>query len=210
MKRALVLLLFAVAATAAEPVKVGVFSAGDLDGWESKTFRGATTYALTESEGRRVLRADSRAAASGMYKRVHIDLEQTPYLRWSWRVTRTFGQLDETQKRGDDYPARVYVVFSGGVFFWNTRALNYVWASAQPQGAIWPNAYTGNAQMLAVRSGNARVGEWVEERRNVRADFQRLFGRDVRYVDAVALMTDTDDTGESAIAYYGDIYFSAD
>lgn len=201
------LALFAVAPR----VDVGRFSDGRLDGWETKKFHGETRYTLMDSEGRRVLAAESRASASGLYKKMRIDLAQTPYLYWSWKIEHTFGErVDETTKAGDDYPARVYMVFSGGVLFWRTQALNYVWASNRPEGSNWPNAYTANAHMLAVRSGGARAGQWVHERRDVRADYRRLFGGDVRYVDAVALMTDTDNTGGMAKAYYGDIYFAAE
>ena len=210
MKFVAALVLIGVALAADQRVVVGAFSNGDLSGWEPKKFQGLTDYRLVQDHGRQALRAESRAAASGLYQRVRIDLDQTPYLHWSWKIERVVGAADETVRSGDDYAARVYVVFSGGVFFWSTRALNYVWASQQSSGATWPNAFTANAHMLALRSGNDQAGKWVSERRDVRADYRRLFGTDVRYVDAVALMTDTDNTGAAAIAYYGDIYFSAE
>lgn len=201
-------LIVALGVSAAEPVRLGEFSEAKLDGWTEKHFAGTTEYVLTEDAGRRVLRAVSRASASGLYKHRRIDLDETPYLHWSWKVEKTLGRLDETTKAGDDYPARVYVIVSGGLFFWQTRVVNYVWASNQPQGETWSNAYTANAGMIALRSGDAQAGIWLSERRNVREDFRRVHGLDVRYVDAVALMTDTDNTGKSATAYYGDIYFS--
>jgi hypothetical protein len=209
-----VLFLFAVLcaslAGAADRVSVGAFSTGNLDGWTAKIFSGETEYAIVENQGRRVLRAVSRATASGMYKRVQVDLTKTPYLHWSWEVENTLGALDETVKAGDDYPARVYVIASGGIFFWQTRAVNYVWANRQPQGAVWPNAFTASNRMIAVRSGDSQLGRWLDERRNVREDFRRVFGRDVLSVDAVALMSDSDNSGKAAVAHYGDIYFSAD
>jgi len=210
VKSAAIFLLMGMALAADQRLVVGAFSQGELDDWEPKQFRGSTEYRLVDDDGRRVLRADSRAAASGLYRRIRIDLERTPYLHWSWKIERTVGAPDETIKAGDDYAARVYVVFSRGIFFWNTRAINYVWASHQASGATWPNAFTANAQMLALRSGNELAGRWLDERRDVRADYRRLFGAEIRYVDAVALMTDTDNSGGAAVAYYGDIYFSAE
>jgi len=210
MKLASIAAILALAFAADQRVPVATFSAGDLDGWDTKTFRGTTEYELVEEQGRRAVRAVSRGTASGRYKRIRVDLTQTPYLHWSWKIERVLTGNDETVKAGDDYAARVYVVFSTGPFFWNTRAVNYVWASSQPPGATWPNAFTANAQMLALRSGNHHAGRWVDERRNVRADYRRLFGADIRYVEAVAIMTDTDNTKGSATAYYGDIYFSSD
>lgn len=206
----LILLPLASTALAANGrVYIGRFSDGTLNGWTTKEFHGKTLYRLVNDGGRTVLRAVSHASASGLYKRVHIDLDRTPYLHWSWKVANTLGPLKEHTRAGDDYPARIYIVFSGGLLFWRTRAINYVWSNDQPVGSEWPNAYTDHDQMVAVESGNSRLHKWVSERRNIRADFRRLFGSNVRYVNAVAVMTDTDNSGKSATAEYGNIYFAA-
>jgi hypothetical protein len=172
-------------------------------------FTGKTHYSLKRSDGRLALRAESNAAASGLYRKVNVDLDKTPVLNWTWKVDNVLAGADEHIRAGDDYSARVYVVFSGGPRFWRTRAINYVWSNKQPVDSIWPNAFTGNARMIAVESGTGRVEQWVSERRDVRADYQRLFGEKPGRVDAVAIMTDTDNTGATAAAWYGDIWFSA-
>ena len=193
----------------AERVIVGNFSTGDLNGWEPKSFKGETHYTLTDNRGNKVLKAESNNSASGMVREIKIDLKQTPFLHWSWKTEDVFEDVNERTKEGDDYPARVYVVFSGGLFFWKTRAINYVWSSNQPLGSSWPNAFTSNARMIAVESGNAKTGEWINERRNVLADFRQLFHEEPGSVDAIAIMTDTDNSGQSAISWYGDIWFSS-
>ena len=183
---------------------------GDIAEWEEKSFEGRTVYETVRQDGRTVVRATSRGTASGLYLQRRIDLDETPILRWTWRVDGTLGDIDERTRAGDDYSARVYVIRSHPVFLWRTRAVNYVWASTRVTGETWPNAYTDAARHVAVRSGDAHAGEWVEERRDVRADFTELFGESVRYVDAVAIMTDTDNTGGAAVAYYGDITFTSE
>jgi hypothetical protein len=139
---------------------------------------------------------------------VDVDLNQTPFLNWSWRVKNVFTGNVERSKAGDDYPARIYVVVSGGLFFWKSKAINYVWSSNQPVGSEWPNAYTGNAIMIAVRAGDKQLGQWVSERRNVREDLKRVFGDDLPHIDVVAVMVDGDNTGQAATSYFGDIFFS--
>lgn len=191
-------------------VDVALFSQGDLKDWQSRHFSGTTDYTLGEDEGRRALRADSRAAASGLFREVPVDLAATPYLYWSWKVDGVLRGNDERSREGDDYAARVYVVFSGGLWFWRTRAVNYVWSSHQPIETTWFNAYTGNARMIAVESGATHAGKWIHERRDVRADYRRLFGEEPGRIVAVALMTDTDNTGAAAGAWYGDIWFAAE
>ncbi|HLF96887.1 MAG TPA: DUF3047 domain-containing protein [Methylococcaceae bacterium] len=207
----LLLCFAAVVAAAGLRIPVGEFSQGRLVGWETKIFQGETRYGLMELDGRAVLKAESRGTASGLVRKMAVDLENTPYLHWSWRAENTLGKLNERTKSGDDYPARLYVVVSGALAFWRTRSLNYVWASALPAGSAWPNAFAGQSvRMLALRSGEEETGRWHEEKRNVRDDLKRYFKEDIRQIDAVALMTDTDNTGGQAVAYYGDIYFASE
>lgn len=195
---------------AGERIDIARFSQGELNGWQTKAFAGETRYVLERSDGRLALHAESSSAASGLYRKVNVDLGKTPVLNWSWKIENVLAGSDEHTRAGDDYPARVYVVFSGGLAFWRTRAINYVWSNRQPVDSHWPNAFTSNALMIAVQSGPGRVGEWVEERHDVRADYRRLFGTEPGNVDAVAIMTDTDNTRTAARAWYGDIWFSAE
>ncbi|HEY0633935.1 MAG TPA: DUF3047 domain-containing protein [Gammaproteobacteria bacterium] len=210
MKAHLFALLLVCTSGAAEErrIEVGRFAQRDLSGWQTETFAGETRYELESTGDGFVLRADSQGTASGRVRRITIDLEQTPYLHWSWRVGNIFRGNDERSRRGDDYPARLYVIFSGGVRFWRTRAINYVWSSHLPVGTSWPNAFTRQAHMLAVDSGQAELNQWVSHRRDVRADYRRLFGEEATTIDAVAIMSDSDNTGQHATAWYGDIWFS--
>jgi len=180
----------------------------DLSVWESWDFSGVTHYSKVNLDGRAALKAVSESTASGVYRKIRVDLEKTPMLHWSWRVENTLGDIDETSKGGDDYPARVYIMASHPVYFWKTTTLTYVWSSAQPEGTAWPNAYTDNARVIAVRSGASGLQRWHAELRNVGEDFRQFFGKNVRYIDAVAVMTDTDNTHSRAVAYYGNIWFS--
>lgn len=196
--------------SSAEVIEVANFQAGDLAGWEEKEFKGKTDYKIQNLDGLKVLTAKSSSSASGMFREITVDLEKTPYLNWSWKVDNVFENINERTKVGDDYPARVYVIVSGGAFFWRTKALNYVWSSNQEVGSSWPNAFTSKAVMMAVQSGPEKVGKWVRQKRNIREDFKRYFGKDIKELDAVAIMTDTDNAGGQATAHYGNIYFSSE
>jgi hypothetical protein len=61
--------------------------------------------------------------------------------------------------------------------------------------------------MVAVESGDGNAGRWVDEERNLVEDYRRAFGENPPMVGAVAIMTDTDNTGEHAVAWYGAIRF---
>ena len=191
-------------------IKLGEFSKGSLTGWESKVFSGKTQYQIKQQGNLRSLSAVSNKGASGLGVRKRIDLTKTPFLNWSWRVDKPLPPLKETTKAGDDYAARLYVIIDGGLFIWKTKALNYVWSSTQAKGSKWNNAFAPrNARMLSVRDRSNGPGQWLKEKQNVQQDFQNLYGFTPRFIDGVALMTDTDNSGGSAAASYGDIFFSA-
>jgi len=207
---ALILLLLTATLSSASITRVDVLKLPDINAWEKQVFSGVTSYELHEIDGRQVLKAISKQSASGLVREIEVDLTETPYMNWSWKVDSILSDVEETKKSGDDYAARVYVVISDGFFFWQTRALSYVWASKQAKGSTWPNAFTGKATMVAVESGEDSVGEWVEEKRDVLDDINNLLGIDATRIDAVAIMTDTDNSRQSATAYYGDIFFTSE
>ncbi len=191
----------------ADEIQVSRFASDGLKGWESKSFKGDTAYTIVQEDGRTVLKAHAKGAASGLSKKLKFNPQTHRYLKWSWKIAGTVTGGNEKSKQGDDYAARVYVVFPGR-FFWQMRALNYIWANQLPKGEFVPNAFTSNAMLLAVQSGPSKAGQWVTEQRDILADFRRVFGEDPPEAGAIAIMTDTDNTGAEATAWYGDITLS--
>ncbi len=180
------------------------FESGNLTGWEEEVFRGKTRYEVIPDGPGRVLRAESEGTASALVFRKSYRLEDFPFLSWRWKVDQVLDRGDARTREGDDYAARLYVVFPHW-FPPKTRSINYIWANRLPRGSFLPNPYFGNAVMLAVESGGERVGLWRQERRNVLEDYRAIFGEAPPQVGAIAIMTDTDNTGESARAFYDDI-----
>lgn len=200
-------LAFVPSAQAAERV----FTPSEIVDWEVKSFVGRTDYELVQKDGRAAVHAScTDATSSGLYLRREIDLTKTPVIEWGWNVRNTYGAIDETRKAGDDYPARIYVVDRHPILPWRTRALSYVWSSAMPKGADWTNAYAEQVHMIAADSGTQGLDTWQSYRRNLRADFRRYHDRDVESVDAIAIMSDCDDTGKSSEAWFGEIRLRAE
>jgi hypothetical protein len=220
-------------AQAGAVIEVGKFSAGTLgqalpDGWKPLTFKKVerhTRYELVKDGSSVVVKARSEASASGLTREIRIDAREYPIVRWRWKVENLLEKSDIRRKDGDDYPARLYVTFeyepdkvsfsrrakyqAGRLIFGDIpiAALNYVWDTRAPAGLFADNAYTDFAKMVVVRSGPQSVGAWVEEERNVYDDYKKAFGEEPPMIKGVAIMTDTDNTKESATAYYGDIVF---
>lgn len=204
-----VVLALAVTATGtatgpAAPIVIDDFERGRSERWEERRFQGQTEYTVIADDDGRVLRAESRNAASGLVYELKFDPRVHQVLTWRWKVENLVKGSDPTRKAGDDYPARVYVVFPHW-FPPRTKSLNYIWATDFPEGEHIRNPFFGNAVMIAVQSGGQNVGRWVTERRNLVDDYRMVFGEDPPQAGAVAIMTDTDQTGETAVAYYDDI-----
>jgi Protein of unknown function (DUF3047) len=193
-----------VGAARAETVWIDRFEGGLAPRWEEKTFKGRTLYDVVAEGSGHVLRARSQDAASGLIYRTEYDLTRFPRLAWRWKVENILQKGDARSKAGDDYSARVYVIFPHW-FAPKTRSINYIWANRLPRGTFVPNPFFGNAVMLAVQSGPERVGEWISEERDVAADYRTIFGEEPPLAGGVAIMTDTDNTGEAAVAYYDDL-----
>ena len=231
---ALALAAVSLLAFAQDAPESGAFSrqspGGQPQGWKPLTFRNIdkhTSYTLVSDNGVTVLEARANASASGLTRdlsALNLSIRDTPILKWRWKIAGTIKNADVGTKEGDDYPARVYVTFrydperaglgmrmqygAAKTFYGEYpphAAINYVWDGKAPAGTMVPNAYTARAMMLVVESGAKRVGEWVEVERNVYEDYKRAFKEEPPPLLGIALMTDTDQTGEAATAWYGDI-----
>lgn len=219
----------AVLAAPAVPAFSQMFVGGPVEGW--RAFRPApkaadTRYSLVADEGVPVLRAQADKSMSALTHAVRVDTRRFPLLRWRWKIDAPVEKADMTRKAGDDYAARVYVMFdyprarlplaarlgmavAESVYGQQlpTAALNYVWDNRQPVGTIRPNAYTDRARMIVLRSGPGEQGQWRTETRDLRADFRAAFGEEPPDVVGLAIATDTDNTGGRALAWFGDIEF---
>lgn len=217
------------AGAASPPIDVGRFTAPADPaalpaGWEALAFKKiprATRYTVVRDGDGWVLKAESDASASGLYHPLDVDPRAYPRLTWRWKVADVLMKGDARTKAGDDYPARVYVAFrydpADATTWEKTKygayrllygtyppraVLSYIWDNRLPPGTILDNAYTDRARMIVVRSGAAEAGRWLTETRNVLDDYRRAFGSEPPRIAGIAVMTDTDDTGERAVAWY--------
>lgn len=233
---AVVVLLGAASALAGDDrVIAGAFSAERPGaalpaGWTPLEVAGIqvrTRYRLADDNGTTVLRADSEGGASGLSRQLRINPAELPWLRWRWKVGNLIESADLRRKSGDDFPARLYVMFDYPLdqlpFLERNRlrlaralfdphlpaaTLCYVWDGKAPVETIAPSAYTDRVRIIVVESGAARVKQWVDIQRNIARDFRAAFGENPPPVSAIAVATDTDNTGTFATAFFGDISFN--
>jgi Protein of unknown function (DUF3047) len=230
-----VALLFALTGTAlAQKQPVAPFSAAQAGGplppgWaplKLSSLKRQTEYKLVQDQGIVVLDAKADAAASGLLDVVDFDLKSTPVMQWRWKISNLIEGADNTNAAKEDSPVRIVLGFEGDkskLGFRDRTAsslakagsgrelpyaqINYIWSNTKPVGTIIENPHTKRVQMIVAATGPAGVGKWIVLKRNVYDDFKRAFGEEPGRLTEVGVLTDTDNTGESVEAWYGDIEF---
>ncbi len=200
------------------------------DPWKLVTLakiKRQTRYSLVRDADTTVLRADADASMASVMHPLHFDPRDHPVVEWRWKIAHLLRKSNIATKAGDDFPARFYVLFDYDIarLPLATRAkiriaralfgediplaaLCYVWDGKSIKGATVWSPYTDRVRVIVAESGDAHLNQWVTVRRNIVDDFRAAFGEDPPQVSAVAVATDTDNTGESATAFYGDIRFT--
>lgn len=207
-------------------------TAGQLPaGWTPLTLmrtKRSTDYVLVNEDNAQpyttVLRAQAVASSSLLHHRTDIDPQQTPWLHWRWKADSLIATADNTKRETEDSPTRIVLAFDGDketlsamdqILFDTTKLLTghdlpyatlmYIWENRLPVGTVIPNSRTGQIQKMVVESGPAGVGQWRTYSRNIVADYQKAFGALPGRLIGIAVLTDTDNTGETVQSWYGDI-----
>lgn len=163
-----------------------------------------------------VVRAE--AGVGVLWHPVPLELSGASYAQWRWRVMAGVSPTDLTQKGGDDRALAVYFVFSDKVEVLKSMnlmkllrqgegyLLMYVWGGSETPGAILPSPYfDGRGRTIVKRAADAAMGRWFKEKVDVRGDFRSAFGHAPGTLVAVAVSSDSDDTGGLNIAAVADL-----
>lgn len=201
-----------------------------LENWEPlyfKKIKSHTKYTIYNDGDQRYLMSESESSASGMVYKNEFNIYDYPNIRWRWKVSNVYEKGDAETKKGDDYPMRIYVMFkydpdkaSFGMKFKYGLAkkmygtypphstLNYIWANREHEEVILTNRFAKEAKMIIVQSGAEHIGKWVEQEVNVLEDYRKSFGKDPPETASIAIMNDSDNTGESSVSFidYIEVY----
>lgn len=205
-----------------DSIVLGFESPDQYRRWEPVIFSGRDTTAYRYEPERRVVCGRAEASASGLALPWPDDrfLQDYPVVEWEWKIDGTVPGGNARTKDGDDYAARVYVNFrrNGSLGWWESAAvsvyerlygttvpgssLNFIWANVLDPGSVVPSPYTDRARLVALESGDDRVGDWVRERVNVRDRYREAFSGEPPEPHSVAIMTDADNTASTVTGCY--------
>jgi hypothetical protein len=208
----LFLILSSIAFCSANEIKVFEFTKLELSELEVRKVRGAnnkTLYSIGINENGNFLKAIADNAASGLGKKIKIDLNKTPFINITWKVEKDLPGIKENSKKGHDFAARVFVIKKTGATPLSNRAINYVFSSNNVKGFNSPSPYTKKSIDNVLATTKENLNEWVTVKANVKEDFKKFHNLDVNELDGIAIMSDTDNSKMKAVSFFQNIYFSA-
>ena len=210
--RIFICLLFMSGLSFSSEIRIFEFTEKELSELQVRKVRGAdneTIYTVGSNEKGNFYKAVADNAASGLGKEVKIDLNKTPFINITWKIEKDLPGIKENTKKGHDFAARVFAVKKTGATPLSNRAINYVFSSNNHIGFNSPSPYTKKSIDNVLATTKENLNEWVTVKANVKEDFMKFHDLDVNELDGLAIMSDTDNSKMKAIAFYQNIYFSA-
>jgi hypothetical protein len=219
-----------IVAVRAEVAPLGFADRQTWKQWRKITFpRTPETKYIFEEETQTVCTL-AEASASAMAIEFPGTLEEYPLLSWEWQIEGVLEAGNAEKKEGDDYAARIYVNFErdNRLTWWEEaraslfesfygqeipgQTLAFIWANHMKKGEIISSPYTKHARMVILQNGNDRAGEWVQQEANILHWYHRAFGTTEQPppVHSIAIMTDSDNTGETARACFRNVVLKRD
>ena len=196
----------------AENIKIFEFTETELNKLEVRKVRGAdnkTLYSVGSDENGNFLKAVADNSASGLGKKVNINLNKTPIINITWKVEKDLAGIKENTKKAHDYAARVFVIKKTGATILSNRAINYVFSSNNEIGFNAPSPYTKKSIDYVLSTTKDSLNEWITVKSNVKEDFKKFHNLDVDQLDGLAIMADTDNSKLKTVSYFQNIYFSS-
>ena len=212
LSQILITMLLVINISLVDEIKVFDFTKTELSELQVRKVRGAdnkTLYNIGNNENGNFLKSIADNAASGLGKEIKIDLNKTPFINITWKIEKDLAGIKENTKKGHDFAARVFVIKKTGATPLSNRAINYVFSSNNEVGSNWPSPYTKKSIDNVLASTKNNLNEWITVKSNVKEDFIRFHDLDVNELDGLAIMSDTDNSKMKSIAYFQNIYFSA-
>jgi len=181
-------------------VKDGAFP----EDWESRGGDLRDVYRIRSTD-EVYLEARAVNSAVAIAKKFEYDLNEFPYLKWQWRVLKLPLEGDERFKETGDSAAAIYVIFDG---FFRPDTIKYVWSASLPLGTTTESPYSGKTKIVVLQNQHSPLEQWITESVNVEADYKRLFKKEPKPVQAIGLMSDSDNTSSVSVAHYKEIAVS--
>jgi len=179
-----------------------------------------TKYQILNDGDNNLLKIHSNKSASGLLFDIVFNPHEHPILRWRWKVDSVIENADGRQKSGDDYPVRIFILFAydhANISFWQKlkniafkftygyeppqSGLIFVWANMTQDSEFFESPYNKNLIIWNIRQGNEETNRWFNEEINIIEYYKTAFGKLPPKQTSLAIMGDSDNTGEISTAF---------
>lgn len=187
-----------------------------------------TRFTPVTLEGQRVLKVEADASYGNLVHPLQEEWPAPHRLSWRWRVDEPNLQADLTRRAGDDSPVKVCALYDlpmQAVPFIERQVLRvarlrsgedlpaasvcYVWDAKLAAGAVLDNAFTRRIRFIVLQGPRAPLSQWLAERREIDADFLRLFADEAHGtlppLMGIAIGADADNTRGHSVAHVADV-----
>ena len=230
---AVALLTFGVGARAGESLPALVEGPHFGPGWKVATLphqtKAVTRFSVERVDGKSAVQLQAESSYGNLV-RVLPGIVPPARLRWSWRLQNPNPGTDLRQKSGDDLPARVCLSFdlapdrlpfverqklllargyAGEAL--PAATLCWVWGAREAVGALFDSPFTRRLRYLVLRNAGDPLATWLDEGRDIAADFKRAFGDEASELPPLVLVgigADADNTGAHTVAQIADLRFA--
>lgn len=221
-KCVIIMMLFFISISAAADIAIHL-GFNNLSEWEPVNFpkiKNHSRYSVINEKGKNILQCETDASASGLILKRTFSIYSYNKLKWKWKISNVYRNADPLKKSGDDYPVRIYILFkynpdTATIFekiMYNAAKLiygeypphssvNYVWSSREIPESLITSPYTERVKMILLEKGESRLNTWVTEEVDILEDYRKAFGKNPPETASLAIMSDSDNTGESAKAF---------
>ena len=184
-----------------------------------------TRFSVVDIDGKRAIKIEADESYGNLAHPVQMAVPA--HLAWQWRIEKPLENADLRQRSGDDTAVKVCVSFDHSIDnipFTDRQILRiargkttepvpaatvcYVWDAKLAAGTTLDNAFTRRMRYIVLESGTDRLNKWVAEKRDVGADFLKLFRDEsttVPPIVGVAVGADSDNTQSHSVAYVSGI-----
>lgn len=192
---------------------------------QSKPF---TQFTVVDLDGHRAIRVEADQSYGNLLNVLKPPGQVPLHLSWQWRVERALKHPDLHTKGGDDTAIKVCVFFDESMDnvssfvdrqmlrFARSKSVDpvpaatvcYVWDATIAADTAIDSAFTRRVRYLVVQSSPTQPAKWIAEKRDLGADFMRLFGDEAKAVPpilGIVIGADADNTHDHSIAYVADI-----
>jgi hypothetical protein len=185
-----------------------------------------TRFSVVDLDARRALRVEADASYGNLVHSLQLSTASA-HLAWQWRVDEPNPAVDLHVRAGEDTALRICVLWDlalGQVPFFERQFLRlaranadmylpaatvcYVWDAHLPPGAVLDSPFTRRLRFIVLRSGDAPLHQWTAERRDIVADFRKLFGTETDVLPpiiGIAVGADADNTHGHSLAHVADL-----